>query len=318
MRLLVTGIAGFIGSHLTERLLSRGHEVTGLDNFDPFYDRPIKEANLAALRSRVPLIEGDVLDAALLDRVLGAGHGSGRFDAAVHLAALAGIGPSLADPPRYMRVNVEGTAVLAAALVRHGIGRLVFASSSSVYGANTKIPFAEDDRIDDPVSPYAASKRGAELSLRAAAYTTGLDVTALRYFTVYGPRQRPDMAIHKFTRAVDRGDLVLLRGSGEASRDYTFVDDIVGGTVGAIERQGPGFRAYNLGGCEATRLDRLVAVIGAALGKEPRIEIVAEMRGEVQHTLADIERARVELGYDPQIGIEDGIRRFVAWYRNQA
>ena len=171
MRLLVTGIAGFIGSHLTERLLARGHEVTGLDNFDPFYDRRIKEANLAALRERVSVLEGDVLDAALLDRVLTAGSGGGRFDAVVHLAALAGVGPSLGDPARYMRVNVEGTALLASALARHGINRLVFASSSSVYGANTKVPFEEDDRVDDPVSPYAASKRGAELALRAAVYT---------------------------------------------------------------------------------------------------------------------------------------------------
>ena len=326
MRLLVTGIAGFIGSHLAERLLARGHEVTGLDNFDPFYDRGIKEANLAALRGRVPLVEGDILDAAVLDRVLGAGHGDGGsgsggggapFDAVVHLAALAGVGPSLADPARYMRVNVEGSAVIAAALARHDVRRLVFASSSSVYGANTKIPFDEDDRVDDPVSPYAASKRGAELALRAAVYTTGIDVTALRYFTVYGPRQRPDMAIHKFTRAIDRGDIVLLRGSGETSRDYTFVDDIIGGTVGAIERPRAGFRAYNLGGCHATRLDRLVALIGAALGKEPRVETVAEMRGDVQHTLAGIERARAELGYDPQIGLEDGVGRFVAWYRSQ-
>lgn len=320
MRLLVTGIAGFIGSHLTERLLARGHEVTGLDNFDPFYDRGIKEANLAALRERVPLVEGDVLDAALVDRVLAAGQGSGgaRFDAVVHLAALAGVGPSLGDPARYMRVNVEGTALLADAMARHDVRRLVFASSSSVYGANTKVPFEEDDRVDDPVSPYAASKRGAELALRAAVYTTGLDVAALRYFTVYGPRQRPDMAIHKFTRAIDRGDLVLLRGSGETSRDYTFVDDIIDGTVGAIERPRVGFRAYNLGGCHATRLDRLVAAIGAALGKAPRVEIVAEMRGDVQHTLAGVDRARAELGYEPHIEIEEGLRRFVAWYRGQA
>jgi UDP-glucuronate 4-epimerase len=317
MRLLVTGIAGFIGSHLTERLLARGHEVTGLDNFDPFYDRRIKEANLAPLRAlgdRVPLVEGDILDAALLDRVLGAG----RFDAVVHLAALAGVGPSLGDPARYVRVNVEGTTLIADAMVRHGIRRLVFASSSSVYGANTKVPFDEDDRVDDPVSPYAASKRGAELSLRAAVYTTGIDVAALRYFTVYGPRQRPDMAIHKFTRAIDRGEPVLLRGSGETSRDYTFIDDIIGGTVGAVERPRAGFRAYNLGGCHATRLDRLVAVIGEALGKQPRVETIAEMRGDVQHTLANVDRARAELGYDPQIGIEDGVRRFVAWYRSRA
>jgi UDP-glucuronate 4-epimerase len=311
MRLLVTGIAGFIGSHLTERLLSRGHEVVGLDAFDTLlYERRVKEQNLANLGG-VRVIEGDILDAALIDRILG----EQRFDAIVHLAALAGVGPSLQHAPRYMRVNVEGTQIIAAAMAKHGIQRLVFASSSSVYGANTKVPFHEDDRIDDPVSPYAASKRGGELALRAAVYTTGIDVAALRFFTVYGPRQRPDMAIHKFTKAIDRGEPVLLRGNGETSRDYTYIDDIIDGTVGAIERQRPGFRPYNLGGCHGTRLDQLVAAIGAALGKEPRVEVVAELRGDVQHTLADVSRAHEELGYDPKIGLEEGLRRFVAWYR---
>jgi UDP-glucuronate 4-epimerase len=312
MRLLVTGIAGFIGSHLTERLLARGHEVTGLDSFDAFYERSVKEANLAAVgKNRV--IEGDILDTALLDRILG----SARYDAIVHVAALAGVSPSLKEPARYMRVNIEGTQLVVDAAVRHGIRRIVFASSSSVYGANTKVPFHEDDRIDDPVSPYAASKRGAELLLRAAVHTNGLDVAALRYFTVYGPRQRPDMAIHQFTRAILRDEPVLLRGSGETSRDYTFIDDIIDGTVGAIERQRPGFRAYNLGGSQATRLDELVAAIGAAVGKAPRVQVVAEMRGDVQHTLADVTRARQELGYDPKIGLEEGLRRFVAWYRGR-
>jgi UDP-glucuronate 4-epimerase len=310
MRLLVTGIAGFIGSHLTERLISRGHEVVGLDNFDPFYDRRAKEANLAGLRG-VRLVEGDILDAALVDRLVG----EGRFDVIVHLAALAGVGPSLSAPARYMRVNIEGSMVLVEAMVRHGVRRMVFASSSSVYGANTKVPFDEEDRIDDPVSPYAASKRGAELALKAAVHTTGIAVSALRYFTVYGPRQRPDMAIHKFTRAIDRGEPVLLRGDGATSRDYTFVDDIIDGTVAAIERDTPGFRAYNLGGSQATRLDDLVAKIGAALGKTPKVETVSEMKGDVMHTLAGVARAHAELGYDPKIGLDEGLARFVAWYR---
>lgn len=312
MRLLVTGIAGFIGSHLTERLLSRGHEVTGLDSFDAFYERRVKEGNLAAVGME-RVIEGDILDVDLLDRVVGAG----RFDAIVHLAALAGVGPSLAEPARYMRVNVEGTQRIADAAAKYGVHRIVFASSSSVYGANTKVPFHEEDRVDEPVSPYAASKRAGELLLRAAAYTRGLDVSALRFFTVYGPRQRPDMAIHKFTRAIDRGEPVLLRGGGQTSRDYTYVDDIIDGTVAAIERQKPGFRAYNLGGCHATELGALVAAIGAALGKEPRVEIVSELKGDVLHTLADVSRAHEELGYAPTTGVEEGIRRFVAWYRER-
>jgi len=313
MRLLVTGMAGFIGSHLTERLLARGHQVTGLENFDLFYDRRTKEANLALLPAGL-LVEGDILDTALLDRVLGAS----RFDAVVHLAALAGVTPSLAAPARYMQVNVEGTMRLAEAMHRHDVRRMIFASSSSVYGANTKVPFDEDDRIDDPVSPYAASKRAGELALKAWAHTTGMAVTALRYFTVYGPRQRPDMAIHKFTRAIERGEPVLLRGDGATSRDYTYVDDILDGTVAAIERETPGFRPYNLGGSRGTRLDDLVARIGAALGKVPRIEPVGEVRGDVPNTLAGLARSRAELGYDPKVEISEGLARFVRWYRSQA
>jgi UDP-glucuronate 4-epimerase len=311
MRLLVTGVAGFIGSHLAERLLGRGHDVTGVDNFDPFYDRRIKEANLASI-GRERVVEGDILDEALLDRVLS----SARFDAIVHLAALAGVGPSLAVPGRYMRVNAEGTALVAQAATRHGVRRIVFAGSSSVYGANTKVPFDEDDRVDDPVSPYAASKRAAELALRAAGYMTGVDVTILRYFTVYGPRQRPDMAIHTFCRSIARGEPVRLRGGGATSRDYTYVDDVVTGTVAAIERAVAGYRVYNLGNSHATRLAELVAHLGAALGEAPRIEVVSEMRGDVQHTLAGVARARAELGYVPEVGIEEGLRRFVAWYRS--
>ena len=314
MRLLVTGMAGFIGSHLTERLLARGHEVTGLDNFDPFYDRRVKEANLRDLLSRVRFVEGDVLDAPRLDRVLE----EGRFDVVVHLAALAGVTPSLAAPARYMRINVEGTMVLAEAMRRRGLTRMVFASSSSVYGANTKVPFDEDDRIDDPVSPYAASKRGGELALKALVHAWGFTVSALRFFTVYGPRQRPDMAIHKFARAIDRGEPVLLRGTGAGtSRDYTYVDDIIDGTVGAIERlpERPSFRPYNLGGSHGTRLDELVARIGTALGKDPKIQVVDEVRGDVQHTLAGVARAHAELGYDPKVGLDEGLARFVAWLR---
>jgi UDP-glucuronate 4-epimerase len=190
-----------------------------------------------------------------------------------------------------------------------------------VYGANTKVPFDEEDRIDDPVSPYAASKRAGELALKAVVHTTGISVAALRFFTVYGPRQRPDMAIHKFTRAIDHGQLVRLRGDGATSRDYTYIDDIIDGTAAAVERvaQSPvGFRPYNLGGCQGTRLDELVARIGAALGKEPRVELVPELRGDVQHTLARVARAESELGYAPKIGLDEGLRRFVAWYREQA
>lgn len=293
--------------------MERGHELTGLDNFDPFYDRRSKQENLAAVAGRARFVEGDVLDAALLDTIL-AGE---RFDAIVHLAALAGVGPSLRAPARYQRVNAEGTSVVAEAAVRNRVPRVVFASSSSVYGANTKVPFEEGDRVDDPVSPYAASKRSAELVLRSFHHTSGLEVTVLRYFTVYGPRQRPDMAIHAFCRAIDAGEPVRLLGGGGSSRDYTYVDDIVAGTVAAIERAPAGYAIYNLGGHHATSLQALVAQIGAALGEAPRVEIAPAMRGDVEHTLASIERARADLGYAPSTSVEEGLRRFVAWYRSR-
>jgi UDP-glucuronate 4-epimerase len=311
MRLLVTGIAGFIGSQLAERLLGRGHAVVGIDNFDPFYDRAIKEQNLAAIRPHAEVIEGDVLDAALLDATLA----RDRFDAIVHLAALAGVGPSLAAPARYQRVNGEGTAVVAEAAAKRSVPGVVFASSSSVYGGNTKVPFEESDRVDDPVSPYAASKRAAELALRSAQHTTGIGVTVLRYFTVYGPRQRPDMAVAAFCGAIERGAPVRLRGGGKSSRDYTYVDDIVDGTIAAIERLGAGYRVYNLGGSRATSLEALVQHLARALGKEARIESAPAALGDVEHTLASVSRAEAELGYAPAIGIEEGIARYVAWRR---
>ena len=309
MRVLLTGIAGFIGSHLARALTSRGHEVVGLDNFDAFYARSVKEENLAGLAD-LRFVEGDVLDQALLDRLLG----EARFDVIAHLAGLAGVAPSLTQAPRYQRVNVEGSAIIADAAVRHGVPGLVFASSSSVYGGNTKVPFDEDDRVDSPVSPYAASKRSAELVLRSIHHTTGLGVTALRFFTVYGPRQRPDMAIHKFCKAIHRGEAVTMRGDGTMSRDYTYVDDIIRGTVAAVERVSPRFRVYNLGGSRTTTLTDLVRMIAEALGRPARVERVPTIRGDVEQTHACIARAEAELDYRTDTPIEEGIRRFVAWY----
>jgi UDP-glucuronate 4-epimerase len=321
MKVLVTGIAGFIGSHLADRLAARGDEVVGLDDFDPFYERWRKEANVARLRGAATVLEGDILDAALVERLF-AEH---RFDAVVHLAALAGVRPSLAAPARYQRVNVEGTAIVADAALRRGVRRFVFASSSSVYGANTKVPFAETDVVDAPVSPYAASKRSAELVLRSLAHVhrvspaTGAppdgSVTLLRYFTVYGPRQRPEMAVHAFCRAIDRGEPLRLFGAGDSSRDYTYVDDVVEGTLAAIDRALPGHRVYNLGGSVTTRLDALVAKIARALGRPARVEHAPAIPGDVPCTFADISAAARDLGYAPRVGIDEGIARFVEWYR---
>lgn len=313
MRVLVTGAAGFIGSHVVARLLARGDAVTGLDNFDPFYDPARKRANLAGLTGDFRLVTGDLLDPAALDASFGTE--TTRPDAVIHLAALAGVRPSLAEPARYQRVNVEGTARLTEACLARGVRRIVFASSSSVYGANTKVPFAETDRVDDPVSPYAASKRAGELLLRAFVHNAELSVAALRYFTVYGPRQRPEMAIHAFTRAIDGGEPVRLHGDGSSSRDYTYVDDVVDGTVAALDRPKRGLTLYNLGGERTTRLGDLVTRIAAALGKEARVVHGPEMPGDVPITFASVERARAELGYSPKTSIDEGLARFVAWYR---
>jgi UDP-glucuronate 4-epimerase len=312
MKLLVTGIAGFIGSHLAERLLDRGDSVVGVDNFDVFYDRQIKEKNLGRVRGRAEIVEADILDEAKIEEVF-ATHGG--FDVVVHLAALAGVRPSVAQPARYQRVNVEGTARLSEIALRHGAARLVFASSSSVYGASKRLPFAEDDRADEPVSPYAASKRAAELVLRALSHTHGLGVTALRYFTVYGPRQRPEMAIHAFCRAIDRGEPISLHGTGDATRDYTYVDDVIDGTLRAIDRVGEGYRVYNLGAGERpTTLKEVVALLSEALGKPARVVTNPAVIGDVEHTIADITAARSALGYEPKTSIREGIARFTAWY----
>ena len=311
MKVLVTGAAGFIGSHVAERLAARGDTVIGLDNFDPFYDRRTKEQNLVAAGPLASFVEGDILDESLVDRLLS----EHRFDVVVHLAALAGVRPSLARPARYQRVNVEGTTIVAEACIQHGVSRLVFASSSSVYGGNTKVPFEETDRVDAPVSPYAASKRAGELVLSALHHTSGLSVTALRYFTVYGPRQRPEMAIHAFCRAIDRGETITMFGGGESSRDYTYVDDVVHGTIAAVDRDSKAFSIYNLGGHRTTRLDALVAIIAAELGKEARVLRGPEMPGDVPLTFASVTAAGADLGYAPKTSIEEGVARFVEWYR---
>ncbi len=313
MRVLVTGAAGFIGSHVVARLLARGDAVSGLDNFDPFYDPARKRANLAGLRGDFRLVTGDLLDPAALASCFG--EGAARPDAVIHLAALAGVRPSLAEPARYQRVNVEGTARLVEACLAAGVTRLVFASSSSVYGANTKVPFAETDRVDDPVSPYAASKRAGELLLRAFVHTNPLQIAALRYFTVYGPRQRPEMAIHAFTAALERGETLRIHGDGSSSRDYTYVDDVVDGTLAALDRPKPGLNLYNLGGERPTRLSDLVALLAKTMGREARVAHGPDMPGDVATTYASVDAARRDLGYAPKVSMEEGLARFVAWYR---
>jgi UDP-glucuronate 4-epimerase len=318
MRILLTGAAGFIGSHLAERLCARGDEVVGLDNFDAFYARAVKQRNVdAAARAgggRFSLLEGDIRDPAAVERAFAAA----RPEAVVHIAALAGVRPSLEDPVRYADVNVLGTQRLVDGCRAHGVSRFVFASSSSVYGLDSAVPFKESDPCLRPASPYAATKRAGELMLFTAHHLQALDVSCLRFFTVYGPRQRPDLAIHKFARLIAAGQPIELFGDGSTSRDYTFIDDIIDGVVAAIDEQGggaAGYRIYNLGGSRTTTLLRLVELISDGLGKKPLIEWRPEQPGDMKRTLADLSVSGRALGYAPRVALEEGIARFLAWFR---
>lgn len=309
--ILVTGAAGFIGSSVVDRLLARGDRVLGLDNFDLFYDPAIKRANLAVARRNesFELVEGDIRDEALWDALLA----ERRVDVILHLAARAGVRPSIAQAALYADVNVRGTTLVFEAARRHEVPKVVYASSSSVYGGNEKVPFSEDDPVDHPVSPYAATKKATEVIAHTYHHLYGLGVVGLRYFTVYGPRQRPEMAIHKFTRLIRGGEVIPVFGDGSSRRDYTYIDDIVDGTLAAIDR-GAGYRIYNLGESQTTTLLELVDMIGGALGREPRVQHEPDQPGDVPATYADVSRARAELGYDPSVGMKEGISRFVEWY----
>jgi len=317
MRVLVTGAAGFIGSHLCERLCARGDRVLGLDSFDPFYPREVKERNVAGLRAdpRFTLVEGDLRDPA----VLAAAFQRAEPEVVVHLAALAGVRPSLMDPARYADVNVTGTQRVVDAVRAAGARRLVFASSSSVYGLDSQPPFKESDPCLKPVSPYASTKRSGELLLFTAHHLYSLDVTCLRFFTVFGPRQRPDLAIHKFARRIAAGQPIELYGDGTTSRDYTFIDDILDGVVAAIDQPAPepAFRIYNLGGSRPVPLAKLVDLLGAALGTKPVVTYGVEQPGDMKRTLADLKLSQKELGYAPKISMEEGIARFVDWLKKQ-
>ena len=311
-QILVTGGAGFIGSHLVAELLAEGHEVVVLDNFDEFYDPAIKRRNLDVLRGqeRLQLVEGDIRDEKLVDGLFESHH----IGVVVHLAARAGVRPSVEQPVLYVDVNLNGTAVLLEACRRHGIGKFVFGSSSSVYGNNPKVPFSEKDPVDEPISPYAATKRGGELLCATYHALYQLNVFCLRLFTVYGPRQRPEMAIHKFTRLIDRGLPLPRFGVGETRRDYTYVTDIVTGVMRAIDRV-QGFEIINLGGSKTTQLNELIAMIEGQLKKTANISQMEDCPGDVVATWADVSKAKRLLGYEPAVSIEDGVKRFVDWYR---
>ena len=317
MSVLVTGAAGFIGSHLTERLLREGEEVVGLDNFNDFYDPGIKERNLAVARSHVGFTEirGDIRDSGVLDSM------GDDIDSVVHLAARAGVRPSISDPVGYADVNVVGTVSLLKFARRRQIKPFVFASSSSVYGNNSKIPFSEDDPVTQPVSPYAATKRAGELLCHTATHLDDTACVCLRLFTAYGPRQRPDLAIHRFTSLLADGESIPVFGDGSTVRDYTYIDDLIEGIIGALgwAREHPAtFEIVNLGESRMVSLSDMISVVANSLGVEPVIDRRPLVPGDVLRTHADVSKAGRLFGYEPRTDFVDGVGRFVEWYMETA
>lgn len=310
MKLLVTGAAGFIGSHTVDRLLERGDDVVGLDDFNDGYDPALKRRNISRAEAleRFTLVEGDVRDPALVSRLLR----EGRFDAIVHLAARAGVRPSIQQPVLYESANIAGLLNLLDAAVRNGRPHFVFASSSSVYGLSPRLPWREDDPVDCPVSPYAVTKRAGELMCQSFQRNQGLDACCLRLFTVYGPRQRPDMAIARFFRAVLAGEPVTVYGDGSAVRDFTYVDDIVSGLLAAVDRR-LSRETVNVGGARTVTLLELVEMIGRITGTSPRILFAASQPGDVPATWADNTRARELLGRVPETRLAAGLEEYHRW-----
>ena len=316
MALLVTGAAGFIGSHVVEWFLDRGIEVCGIDLFDDFYDPRIKEANLVRARDQRGFTEvrADIRDPAALKSL------PDDIEAVIHLAARAGVRPSMEQPSLYTSVNVDGTVALLEFVRERGIGSFVFASSSSVYGNNEKVPFAEDDRVDRPISPYAATKRAGELLCSSFHHVHGIGVVALRLFTVYGPRQRPDLAIHKFARLLSAERPLPVYGDGSAARDYTYIDDIVLGVGAAVYflRARPStYEIVNLCGSRTVSLNEMVEVVSSEMGIEAKIQRLPMQPGDVLRTHADVSKARRLLGYDPTTDFRVGVRKFVEWFREE-
>jgi UDP-glucuronate 4-epimerase len=314
MNVLLTGGAGFIGSHLTEYLLDRGEKVDCLDNFNDYYSPKIKWKNIKLCLDHPAyhLIQGDILDNGLLQDLFK----NKKYDIIVHLAARAGVRPSLAEPLLYQEVNVRGTMNLLELAKEHHIPKFVFASSSSVYGNNEKVPFSESDFVDNPVSPYAATKRMGEIIAYTYFHLYQISITCLRFFTVYGPRQRPDMAIQKFTELIDHGKTIPMFGDGSSQRDYTYISDIVHGIVQSMDRC-QGYHIYNLGESNVISLKDLIALIEKYLGKRAKIDRLPFQPGDVPITYADVSLAKKEIDYQPKVHIETGINKFVAWYLEQ-
>jgi len=311
-KILVTGGAGFIGSHLSEALVAAGHDVVILDDFNDYYDPAVKENNLASLRGKVEIVRGDISDDAVVVEVVERHH----FDGVFHLAARAGVRPSIANPRLYFSTNMDGTLNLLEACRHNSVKFFVFASSSSVYGVNQKVPFAETDPIERTISPYAATKLAGEQMCSNYSHLFGLRCACLRFFTVYGPRQRPDLAISKFTSALLHDRSIDRYGNGSTARDYTYVDDIVRGILAAAiyTEQSP-FEIFNLGGAATTTLNELIGLVESAVGKKAVINDLPDQPGDVPRTFADVAKAEKLLGYHPMTPIREGIIRYVEWQR---
>jgi UDP-glucuronate 4-epimerase len=312
MKILVTGCSEFIGDHLFEKLPAAGHDVAILDDFNDFYDPQIKRANLSAVEKEISVHDVDLRDG---DKVA-ALFRKGKFDAVAHLAARAGVRPSIQQPQLYYDTNVTGTLHLLEGARTSGVERFIFASSSSVYGAAKKIPFSEEEHLTQTLSPYAATKIGGEFLCSTYSHLYKMRIVALRYFTVYGARQRPDLAIHRFTRKIHVGEPIDQFGDGTTRRDYTYIDDIIQGTIAALKYEGPMFDVFNLGESETIQLKDLVAAIEKALGKKAKINRLPEQPGDMPLTCADISKARKLLNYNPKTKFSDGLPRFVDWFLN--
>ena len=313
MNFLVTGGAGFIGSHVCEQLLRDGHRVWAFDDLNDFYDPRTKRRNLGEIEAPgkpFEFVQGDVVDAAGLRALCS----SVKFDQVIHLAARAGVRPSLEQPALYQRVNVEGTVNVLEAARMSGVKKIILASSSSVYGVNAKVPFSESDPIFSAVSPYAASKLACEALGHTWHHVYKMDVAMLRFFTVYGPRQRPDLAIHKFTRLIDEGRPIPVFGDGSTARDHTHITDILQGIMACTQREF-GFEIFNLGESRTVKLCDLISLIEKALGKKAIVDRQPLQPGDVPITYADISKARAKLGYNPRVKVEEGIHLFVDWFR---
>lgn len=317
MHILVTGGAGFIGGHLCRRLLQDGHTVSAIDNFDPYYDRSIKEEGIQDLHGHPDFrfYEHDINNTSFLLSVLG----GQDIDAVIHLAAKAGVRASIENPVGCAHFNITGTQSMLDFARQMGIKTFIFGSSSSVYGNNDKVPFSEQDAVHNPISPYAASKRSGELLAHTYHHLYEMSVHCLRFFTVYGPRQRPDLAIHKFARQLLSGKQITMYGDGTTSRDYTYVEDIVDGVLASVQRahaiEEPEYEIINLGGSETTMLKDLIMAIGEAVDIEPSIQQLPRQPGDVKRTYADVRKAGDLLGYSPSISIEEGLQRFGNWVK---